>query len=157
MPPRCREKLKPWEKQFTRKSLHRNDLPCSRLHEFYVKWDTFGSDHGTEQGHIEHACGPWDGEERHGSRFLFRPTKSAFSIFEAPKSGFFVKRLSRNRKLGTTPHINNIPPKIHISAFISLRKPSEGLIQAHRLSCPIQGQTHSSDELTTPYVPFFSL
>jgi hypothetical protein len=38
--------FKPREKQFTRKALHRNDLPCSRLHDFYVKWARFALDHG---------------------------------------------------------------------------------------------------------------
>jgi hypothetical protein len=52
----------------------------------------------SKQGHIGHAGGPWDGEERHGGRFSFHPTKSAFSIFEVPKLGFFVKQLS-NREI----------------------------------------------------------
>jgi hypothetical protein len=31
---------------------------------------------------------------------------------------------TRNRKLGTTPHINNRPPEIHISDLVSLRNTS---------------------------------
>jgi hypothetical protein len=42
-----------------------------------------------------HVCAPWDGEERHGGRFPFRPTKGAFSIFGVLKSRFFVRQLPK--------------------------------------------------------------
>jgi hypothetical protein len=44
----------------------------------------------SKRGHIRHARDPWDGEERHVGWFSFCPTKSVFSIFEVPKSGFFI-------------------------------------------------------------------
>jgi hypothetical protein len=53
----------------------------------------------SEQCHIGHARGPWDGEERHGGRFLIYTTKSAFSIFGVPKLGFFVKQLIRLQRI----------------------------------------------------------
>jgi hypothetical protein len=74
-----------------------------------------------KRGHIGHGRGPWDVEKHHGGQFLFRPTKSAFSIFGVLKSSFFCEKATEmaNEMLGTTPHINNRPPGIHIPALIS--------------------------------------
>jgi hypothetical protein len=36
--------------------------------------------------HTGQVCDPWDGVEPHGGRFLFRPMKSAFSIYRVHAS-----------------------------------------------------------------------
>jgi hypothetical protein len=56
---------------------------------------------------------------------LFRPTKSVFSIFVVPTSGFICEAAIKtaNGKLGTIAHINNRPHGIDISAVVLSRKP----------------------------------
>jgi hypothetical protein len=49
----------------------------------HVTWHSL-----SKQGHIGHACGPWDGKECHEGRFSFRPMKSVFSISGILKSSF---------------------------------------------------------------------
>jgi hypothetical protein len=53
----------------------------------------------SKRGHIVHARVPWDGEER-----FFRPTKSVFSIFGVPKSGFFVRQLPKRQTESWAEH-----------------------------------------------------
>jgi hypothetical protein len=45
----------------------------------------------SEQGHIGHACVPWDGEEWHGGQFLFCSTKSVFFHFRSAEIRFLKK------------------------------------------------------------------
>jgi hypothetical protein len=72
---------------------------------------------------------------------LFRPTKGAFSIFRVPKSGFCEAATeSANGKLGTTSHINNRPPGIHISTLVSLRKSSDLSFEFCASSCRFHGK-----------------
>jgi hypothetical protein len=77
-----------------------------------------------EWAHIVHACGSWDGEERHGGRFPFCPTESVFSIFKVSKSRFFCETANKtaNRKLGTTAYI------IFLSNFFQKTKKIERLL-----------------------------
>jgi hypothetical protein len=71
--------------------------------------------------------GNWDGEEHHGVWFSSCPTKSIFFHFWRAEIVYLFKAATEtwNQKLGTTPHINNRHPRIHISAFVSLRHPLE--------------------------------
>jgi hypothetical protein len=49
--------------------------------------------------------------------------EKCFFHFRSTETEFFceVAIETRNQKLGTTPHINNRPPEIHISALVSLQ------------------------------------
>jgi hypothetical protein len=68
---------------------------------------------------------------------IFVPShEKCFLNFQNTETEFFceVAIETRNRKLGTTPHINNKPSGIHISALVSLRNTSiyvRGLLLAH--------------------------
>jgi hypothetical protein len=79
-----------------------------------------------ERGHTGHARGLLDDEEHHRGRFLFRSTKSIFSIFWSAEIGFFYEAATEtsNQKLHTTFHINIRPSEVRISALVLTRKPS---------------------------------
>jgi hypothetical protein len=91
----------------------------------------------SKRGHIGHACGPWDGKELHEGRFLFLQWKVCFLFLECRNQGFFCEAATKTAygKLGTTPHINNRPPGIHISALVSSRKLSELFFKFYTNSC----------------------
>jgi hypothetical protein len=57
--------------------------------------------------------------------------------FWSVEIGFFYETATKtaNRKLGTTPHINNIPHGVHISALVSSRKSSELFFGFYANSC----------------------
>jgi hypothetical protein len=63
----------------------------------------------------------WRGTPR---RLIFVSShKKCFFYFQSAKIGFFCEAATetRDRKLGRTPHINNRPSRIYISALVSLR------------------------------------
>ena len=47
----------------------------------------------SEQGHIWHVRGPWDGKQGPGRRFPIRPSGDGIFIFGVLKRFFFVKQL----------------------------------------------------------------
>jgi hypothetical protein len=58
--------------------------------------------------------------------FRFLPRKVYFPFSECRNRVFYeIATETANGKLATTPHINNRSPRIHISALVSSRKPSE--------------------------------
>jgi hypothetical protein len=69
--------------------------------------------------------------------FRFVPRKVLFLFSEYRNRVFFCEAATetRNQKIGKTPHINNRPPRIRISALVLLRQPSEVFFEFCASSC----------------------
>jgi hypothetical protein len=119
--------IKPRVRQFSRKSIHRNDIPLQGYMVFTLNELGQGPDHGI----VYRNEAILDTRVSIGTtRMLLRP----FSVlshgkrvfhFCSVKIGFLceVATETANRKQGTTPHINSRHPKMRISALVSMREP----------------------------------
>jgi hypothetical protein len=89
----------------------------------------FGSDHGIifwNEAISDTHVSLWMERNATEADFCFVPRKVPFPYSEYQNQVFCEAATEkRNRKLGTTPHINTRPPGIHISALVSSYKPSE--------------------------------
>jgi hypothetical protein len=127
--PNWGKKFKPRVRPFSRKPLHKNDIPLQGYMVFRSNELGQGPDHGI-------VC--WN-EAILDTRMSIGTARTLLRLFSILSHGkrvfhFWSTEIrilceaateTTNQKLATTPHINSRPREMRISALISTRKPFE--------------------------------